>query len=65
LSDPFRQADDGIAVDVDQASGLADAAAFGAVLDVIVLAVAGADREIAGVAAAVEGAIGLLGAEAS
>ncbi len=32
LSDPFRQADDRIAVDLDQASGLSDAAALGEVL---------------------------------
>jgi hypothetical protein len=99
LSGQFRQADDRIAVDLDQASGLSDAAALGEMLedgagllvgqmgmkqgrapafgeavlagvtveqaDVVVLAVAGADREISGVASAVEGAIELLAAEAS
>ena len=95
----FRQADDRIGMDLDQASGLSDAAALGEVLedgvrllvgqmgmeqgralafgeavrasvaveqtDVVVLAVVGTDREISGVALAVEGAIGLLAAEAS
>jgi hypothetical protein len=94
----FRQAGDGIGVDVDQASGLSDAASLGEVsedgasllvgqmgmeqgralafgeavlagvaveqADVILLAVAGADGEIARVASAVGGAIGLLAAEA-
>ena len=32
-SGQFRQADDGIAVDVEEASGLSDAAAFGEVLE--------------------------------
>jgi hypothetical protein len=88
----------GIAVDADQAFGLADAVALDQVLqdgdrllrgqtgmgqrgalalgeagparlaveqsDVVVLAVAVADREIAGVASAVERAIGILAAEA-
>ena len=94
-----RQADDRIGVDVDQASGLPDAAAFAEVVehraglllgqmgmeqgralalgeavlaslaveqtDVVVLAEAGADREISGVTPAEEGAIGFLTAEAS
>ena len=98
LSGQFRQPDDGIGVDLDQASGLADAAAFAEVLedgaslllgevsveqgrpfalgeavfadlageqsDGLVLAVAGANREITGVASAEEGAIGILAAEA-
>ena len=98
LSGQFRQADDRIGVDVDQASGLPDAAALGEVLedgaglllgqmgveqgralalgeavfagvaveqaDGIVLTVAGADREISGVASSEEGAIGILAAEA-
>jgi hypothetical protein len=33
LSSPFRQADDRIGVDVDEASGLSDAAALGEVLE--------------------------------
>ena len=99
FSGPLRQADDGIAVDIDQASGLSDAAAFGEVLehgaglllgqvgvkqrgalalgeavladvaveqpDVVLFAVAVADREVCGVAVAVEGAVRILAAEAS
>jgi hypothetical protein len=98
LTGRFRQADDGIAVDVDEAPGLSDAAALGEVLehgaglrlgqvgveqgralalggavlagvaveqpDLVVLAVAGADGEVCGVASAVERAIGILAAEA-
>ena len=98
LSCLFRQADDRIGVDVDQASGLSDAAAFGEVLehgagiwfgqvsleqgralalgeavfagrtveqaDGVVPAIAPADREVSGVALAVEGAIGFLATEA-
>jgi hypothetical protein len=98
-SGDLRQAGDGVAVDVDEASGLSDAAALGEVLehraglgvgqvgmeqgralalgeaafagvaveqaDVVVLAVASADGEVACVASAVEAAIGLLAAEAS
>lgn len=98
LTGQLRQADDGIGVDVDQAPGLSNAAAFTEVVehraglllgqmaveqgralalgeavltglaveqtDVVVLAEAGADREIAGVAPAEEGAIGFLTAEA-
>ncbi len=94
----FRQADDRIGVDVDQAPGLPDAAAFAEVMehraglllgqmameqrralalgeailaglaveqsDVVLLAVAGADGEVAGVATSEEGAIGILAAEA-
>ena len=93
------QSDDRIAVDTDEASGLADAAAFTEVLehgarlflgevaveqrralalgeavlagvaikqpDGVVLAIAGADREVSGGALAVEGAIGILATEAS
>jgi hypothetical protein len=92
------QSDDRIAVDVDQAPGLSDAAALGEVLehraglllgqvgveqrgalalgeavlagvaveqaDVVLLAVAVADREVCGVSLAVEGAVGILAAEA-
>lgn len=98
LSGQFRQADDAISVDVDQASGLSDAAAFGEVWedgaglllgqvgveqrgalalgeaglagvtgeqsDVVRFAVAVADREVCGVASAVQGALGILAAEA-
>jgi hypothetical protein len=98
LAGQFRQADDGIGVDVDQAAGLPDAAAFAEVVehraglllgqmameqgralalgeaifaglaveqsDVVALAVAGADGEVAGIAPAEEGAIGILAAEA-
>ena len=99
FSSSAGQSDDRIAVDTDQASGLADAAAFAEVLehgarlflgevaveqrrafalgeaifagvaveqpDGVVLAIAGADREVSGVALAVEGAIGILATEAS
>jgi hypothetical protein len=92
------QPDDGIAMGADQAAGLADAVAFGEVLedglglvvgqaaveqrgplalgeaglaglaveeaDVVALAVAGADREVAGAAAREQGAFGILAAEA-
>jgi hypothetical protein len=92
------QSADGVGIDADQASGLADAAAFVEMLkhgeslllgemaveqgcalalgepilagvaveqaDVVLRAVAGADREIAGVTAGVEGALGVLTAEA-
>src|SRR4051812_7445418 len=98
LSGDAGQSDDGVAIDADQPSGGADAAALIEVLehgeglllgemaveqgralalgeavlaglaveqpDVILLAVAGADREIAGVTAPVEGALGILTAEA-
>jgi len=98
LSGLFRQSDDRIGVDVDQASGLSDAAAFGEVLehgagllfgqvsleqgralalgeavfagltveqaDGVVPAIAPADREVSGVALAVEGTIGFLATEA-
>jgi hypothetical protein len=94
----FRQAGDGVAMDIEEASGLSDAAALTEVVedgagfllgqvgveqgraltlgeaafaglavkqtDVVVLAVAGADREISGVASAEEGAIGILAAKA-
>jgi hypothetical protein len=98
LPGQFRQADDRIGVDVDQAPGLPDATAFAEVVedraglllgemameqgralalgeavlagvaveqsDVVVLAVAGADREVTGVAPSEEGAVGILAAEA-
>jgi hypothetical protein len=98
LSGQFRQADDGIAVDVDQAPRLSDAAALTEVLehgaglllgqvgvekrralafgeavlagvaveqpDVVLFAVAVTDGEVCGVALAVEGACGILAAEA-
>ena len=91
------QADDGVAMDADEAAGLADAVALGQVLqdrdgdrfgevtavqrcalalgetgpagvavelaELLVLAVAAADREIAGVASAIERAVGILAAE--
>jgi hypothetical protein len=94
----FRQSDDGIAMDPDEAFGLTDAVALGEVLehgarllvgesaieqrralalgeaglagvtveqtDMIPLAVAGADGEVAGPSSAVEGAIGILATEA-
>jgi hypothetical protein len=93
------QAGDGVAMDVEEASGLPDAAALGEVVedgaglllgqvgveqgrplalgeavlagvaveqpDVVLLAVASADREISGVAPSVGGAVGILAAEAS
>ena len=92
------QADDGVAMDADEAAGLADAVALGQVLqdrdgdrfgevtavqrralalgetgpagvavelaELLVLAVAAADREIAGIASAIERAVGILAAEA-
>jgi hypothetical protein len=92
------QADDGVAMDADEAAGLADAVALGQVLqdrdggrfgevtavqrralalgetgpagvavelaELLVLAVAAADREVAGVASARERAVGILAAEA-
>ena len=98
-SGQFGQAGDGVAVDVDPAPGLSDAAALGEVLehgaglllgqvgveqgralalgeavfagvavkqsDVVLFAVAGADREIPGMAPTVGGADGVLTAEAS
>jgi hypothetical protein len=98
VSDPFGQADDRIAVDLDQACGLSDAAALGEVLqhgayflfgqvrleqrcalalgeavfagvaveqpDVVLFAVAAANREVSGIALAEQGAIGFLAAEA-
>jgi hypothetical protein len=98
LSGQFGQAGDGVAMDIDQASGLPDAAAFGEVVedgtrflvgevgveqrrplalgeavfaglaveqaDLVVLAVAAADRKVRGVTVAGEGTIGILAAEA-
>jgi hypothetical protein len=98
LAGQFRQADDGMGMDVDQAAGLPGAAALAEVAedgaglllgqvamehrralalgeatlagvaveqpDVVALAVAGADREVAGVAPAEDGASGILAAEA-
>jgi hypothetical protein len=98
LSGHLGQPDDRIGMDVDQASGLSDAAAFGEVLkhgaglrlgqmgleqrralalreavlaglaieqaDGLVLAVAPTNREVSGVALAVERAIGSLASEA-
>ena len=92
------QADDGVAMDADEPSGLADAVALGQVLqdrdgdrlgemaavqrsalafgeagpagvavelaELLVLAVAAADREVAGVASARVGTVGILAAEA-
>src|SRR5262249_15858119 len=93
------QSDDRVAVDTDEALGLADAATFAGVLehgaglvvgqvrmeqgralalgealfaavaveqpDMVLLAVAGADGEVAGTSMAVEGALGVLAAEAN
>ena len=98
LSGGAGQSDDGVAVDADEASGGADAAALVEVLEdgeglllgevaavqrralafgeagpagvavelaeLLVLAVAAADREVAGVASAVERTVGILAAEA-
>ena len=92
------QPDDGVAMDADEAAGLADAVALGQMLqdrdggrfgevtavqrralalgetdpagvavelaELLVLAVAAADREVAGVASARERAVGILAAEA-
>jgi hypothetical protein len=91
------QADDGVAMDADEAAGLADAVTLGQVLqdrdggrfgemaavqrralalgeaspagvaielaELLVLAVTAADREVGGVASAVEAAVGILAAE--